>query len=114
MDRLATTSRIALSRLMCTTFPWARASAFWATATDIVDKVIGGWGVDGITTYALGFPLIFTAQPTFLSQQFGAGRPRPNVVPGCQKKLSGSAVSRQHGWFNTQLLYCAVQLRFRK
>jgi hypothetical protein len=81
--------------------PVGKGKRFLGNSTGIVDKVIGGWGVDGITTYALGFPLIFTAQPTFLSQQFGAGQPRPNVVPGCQKKLSGSAVSRQHGWFNT-------------
>jgi Carboxypeptidase regulatory-like domain len=81
--------------------PIGKGKRFMGNSTGVVDKVVGGWGVDGITTYALGFPLIFTAQPTFLSQQFGAGQPRPNVVPGCQKKLSGSAVSRQHGWFNT-------------
>jgi len=81
--------------------PVGKGKRFLGNSTGIMDKVVGGWGVDGITTYALGFPLIFTAQPTFLSQQFGAGQPRPNVVPGCQKKLSGSAASRQHGWFNT-------------
>ncbi len=81
--------------------PIGKGKHFLGNQGGVVDKVVGGWGVDGITTYALGFPLIFTAQPTFLSQQFGAGQPRPNVVPGCQKKLSGSAVSRQHGWFNT-------------
>jgi hypothetical protein len=81
--------------------PIGQGKRFLGNSSGVVNKVVGGWGVDGITTYALGFPLIFTAQPTFLSQQFGAGQPRPNVVPGCQKKLSGSAVSRQNGWFNT-------------
>jgi len=81
--------------------PVGKGRRFLGTQGGFVDKVVSGWGVDGITTYALGFPLIFTAQPTFISQQFGAGTPRPNVTPGCQKKLSGPAVPRQHAWFNT-------------
>jgi Carboxypeptidase regulatory-like domain len=80
--------------------PVGKGKRFLGNQGGIVDKIVSGWGVDGITTYALGFPLIFTAQPTFISQQFGAGTPRPNVTPGCQKKLSGAAVPRQHGWFN--------------
>ncbi|HEY4050551.1 MAG TPA: carboxypeptidase regulatory-like domain-containing protein, partial [Acidobacteriaceae bacterium] len=81
--------------------PLGKGKRFLGNQGGVVDKIVSGWGLDGITTYALGFPLIFTAQPTFISQQFGAGIPRPNVTPGCAKKLSGSAISRQHGWFNT-------------
>jgi hypothetical protein len=81
--------------------PFGKGKQFLGNATGITDKIVGGWGLDGITTYALGFPLIFTAQPTFLSQQFGAGQPRPNVVAGCNKKTSGSALARQAAWFNT-------------
>ncbi|MGC2398782.1 MAG: hypothetical protein WA510_03315, partial [Acidobacteriaceae bacterium] len=81
--------------------PIGKGKRFLGDQTGIVDKVLGGWGVDGITTYALGFPLIFTAQPTFLSQQFGAGQPRPNVVAGCSKKQPGNAFARQAAWFNT-------------
>ena len=81
--------------------PVGKGRRFLANQGGIVDKVVSGWGVDGITTYALGFPLIFTAQPTFISQQFGAGTPRPNVTAGCNKNVPGNAVARQHGWFNT-------------
>jgi hypothetical protein len=81
--------------------PVGKGKRFMGNQTGIVDKVVSGWGVDGITTYALGFPLIFTAQPTFISQQFGAGTPRPSVTAGCNKTVPGNAVARQHGWFNT-------------
>jgi hypothetical protein len=81
--------------------PFGKGRRFLGNQGGIVDKVVSGWGVDGITTYALGFPLIFTAQPTFISQQFGAGTPRPNVTAGCNKNVPGNAVARQHGWFNT-------------
>ena len=81
--------------------PVGQGRRFMGSSTGVVGKAISGWGIDGITSYALGFPLIFTAQPTFLSQQFGAGTPRPNVTPGCKTSLPGNAVSRQHGWFNT-------------
>ena len=81
--------------------PFGKGKRFLGNQGGILDKFVDGWGVDGITTYALGFPLIFTAQPTFLSQQFGAGTPRPNVTAGCKKGLPGNAVARQYGWFNT-------------
>jgi Carboxypeptidase regulatory-like domain len=81
--------------------PVGKGRRFLGDQGGIVDKVVSGWGVDGITSYALGFPLIFTAQPTFISQQFGAGTPRPNVTPGCKTSMPGNAVARQHGWFNT-------------
>ncbi len=81
--------------------PVGKGKRFLGNQAGIVDKVVSGWGVDGITTYALGFPLIFTAQPTYISQQFGAGTPRPNVTAGCNKTVSGNAVAREHGWFNT-------------
>ena len=81
--------------------PVGKGKRFLGTQGGIVDRVVSGWGVDGITTYALGFPLIFTAQPTFISQQFGAGTPRPNITAGCNKTVPGNAVAREHGWFNT-------------
>jgi hypothetical protein len=81
--------------------PVGKGKRFLGNQGGVVDKIVSGWGVDGITTYALGFPLIFTAQPTFISQQFGAGTPRPNVTAGCNKTVPGNAVARQHGWFNT-------------
>ncbi len=68
------------------------------------NRVVGGWGLDGITTFQSGFPLIFLEQPTQLTANFGAGSPRPNVVSGCNKMIGGSAFSKTlpgATWFNT-------------
>jgi Carboxypeptidase regulatory-like domain len=81
--------------------PVGKGKRLLGDESGIVDKLVSGWGVDGISTYALGFPLIFTAQPTYLEQDFGAGTPRPNVVTGCAKGVSGGAASKLNGWFNT-------------
>ena len=67
-----------------------------------VDKLVSGWNVDGITTIQSGFPVYLTeAQSNALTQFFGGGTLRPNVLPGCEKKIPGSAVNRLNGWFNT-------------
>src|SRR5579883_56581 len=66
-----------------------------------LDRVVGGWGVNGVSTFQSGFPIALTAQPTTLSRFFGAGTPRPNVAAGCQKNIDGPAQSKLTAWFNT-------------
>jgi hypothetical protein len=59
----------------------------------ITDKLISGWKLAGITTFASGFPLAITsAAPNELSTLFGAGTIRPNVVASCEKSVGGSIV----------------------
>jgi hypothetical protein len=77
----------------------------------VADKLISGWGVNGITTFQSGFPLAFMdANANTLTNFFaagnagpgtGAGITRPNFVAGCQPSISGSAQSRIGKWFNT-------------
>ena len=68
--------------------------------------------MSGTATFQSGFPLALTAQPNDLSNSFGFNGPfgiasiRPDVVSGCQTKISGSAQSRLNEWFNTA---CYVQ-----
>jgi hypothetical protein len=81
--------------------PVGQGKFFLANLTGLPQAVLGGWGVSGVSTFRSGFPLIFTAQPTTLSNNFGAGTPRPNVVAGCQKSTSGASQTRLGGWFNT-------------
>jgi hypothetical protein len=66
----------------------------------ISQAILGGWSANGVSTFRTGFPLSFTAQPTTLSNDFGAGTPRPNVVANCSKKVDGSAQGRLSSWFN--------------
>ncbi len=84
--------------------PIGNGKRLLGTVNPAINKFVGGWGLDGITTFQSGFPLIFLDQPTQLTANFGAGSPRPNVVQGCNKKIGGSAFSKTlpgATWFNT-------------
>ena len=61
--------------------------------------MIAGWGVDGVTTLARGFPLKITDSHGLLISSLGAGTGgiRPDVVQGCDK--TGLRTTLE--WFNT-------------
>lgn len=88
--------------------PFGKGRRFLSGVTGIVDKLISGWGVNGITTVQSGFPLHFTTSSN-TSNSFGGGTSvvdsanymQPNVAAGCQKSLPGSAQERLRVWFNT-------------
>jgi hypothetical protein len=84
--------------------PFGRNRTFLASSSGLVNAVIGGWGVGGLTTLMTGFPIGFTTNQN-LTNSFGGGS-RPNYVPGCTRQTTGSAVSRLNQWFNTS---CFVQ-----
>jgi hypothetical protein len=53
-------------------------------ATGFVDKVVGGWGVDGITMFQNGLLLAFNNAILNYTASFGGGF-RPNAVADCNK-----------------------------
>jgi hypothetical protein len=63
----------------------------------VAQKFTSGWTVSGGSTFQEGFPLALTASPNVTG--FGLGL-RPNVVPGCNPVVNGSAQSRLTDWFN--------------
>jgi hypothetical protein len=72
--------------------PFGRAKRFLA-GVGPADKLVSGWAVSGITTFASGFPLgIISAAPNDIATFFGAGTIRPNVVSGCNKSVGDSIV----------------------
>ena len=84
--------------------PFGRGKKFLGGASGATGKLVSGWGVDGITTFQRGFPVkISYGAGTALSGSgfLGQSTLRPDVVPGCDKNVSGSPVSRLGGWFNT-------------
>lgn len=83
--------------------PFGHGQMFLSHANGVVNAVLGGWRLNGITTLHSGLPVAFSYNGTsYLSQYFGSGPIRPNVVSGCDKHTSGSAQSRAaKGWFNT-------------
>jgi hypothetical protein len=72
----------------------------------LADKVVSGWGIDGVTTLQSGFPININSGGNG-ANYYGGGL-RPNVVPGCKKATSGSAQNRVRsglsggaGWINS-------------
>ena len=79
--------------------PFGHGKRFASDATGVKDKVIAGWGIDGVTTLQRGFPLKITdGLPNALgSLGLGTGTMRPEVVSGCDK--TGPRTTAE--WFNT-------------
>lgn len=84
--------------------PVGKGRKFLANSNGLVNGVIGGWGVQGVTTLQSGFPLHFSTNVNNVNS-YGGGS-RPNYLAGCRKPVDGSAQARIAGWFNTA---CFVQ-----
>ncbi len=80
--------------------PFGHGKKFASGLSGVADKIVSGWGVDGVTTFQRGFPLKITyAGATALEgANLGVANIRPNVVPGCDKGAGGGSISQ---WFNT-------------
>lgn len=71
--------------------PVGHGQRYLASASGLTDKLISGWGLDGITTLQSGFPLKIGAS---------GGGTQPNRTCA-NADLSGSPESRLNEWFNT-------------
>ena len=78
--------------------PFGPGHKFLSGSNAVEKRVVGGWSVSGIATFQDGYPLALTATGTASASGWGK---RPNVVPGCDPVVSGSAQSRLRNWFNT-------------
>ncbi len=78
--------------------PFGAGRRYGGGATGFSNTLISGWTLSGFTTLQAGYPLAFTATPNLIGSGYGL---RPNVDPNCDKQVSGSAVDRLNGWFNT-------------
>jgi len=75
-----------------------------------MDKVVSGWGIDGVTTFQKGFPLVFTNGNSNFTTGFGAGS-RPNRVPGCNTSRP-AGVSSITEYFNTACFVSPADFTF--
>ncbi len=80
--------------------PFGHGKAYLSGMTGVADKVVSGWGIDGITTFQRGFPLkiSYSGSTPLEAANLGVANVRPDVVPGCDKKAGGGTVAN---WFNT-------------
>jgi hypothetical protein len=78
--------------------PFGKGKKFLPGVHGLSDRLVSGWGINGLTTFQKGFPLGITATPNTTGLNTGL---RPNVAAGCSETISGSAQSRINQWFNT-------------
>jgi len=79
--------------------PIGKGKRFLNGGPIIAQKLVSNWSISGTSTFQDGFPLALTA--TGVATGSGLGL-RPNVVPNCDPRVSGSAQSKLNGWFNTR------------
>ncbi len=91
--------------------PFGQGKKYLPNAGEKLNKIVGGWGIDGVTTLQRGFPLIFSNGQANDAALFGTGS-RPNVVPGCQKSRSGGSITRLSNWFNTTCFAAPANFTF--
>lgn len=79
--------------------PFGQGKKYLSNLSGPLNNVVGGWGIDGVTTFQRGFPLVFGNGQANDAALFGAGS-RPNVVLGCDKAATGRGAARLSEWFN--------------
>jgi hypothetical protein len=77
--------------------PFGKQKKFLSTLPGALDRIVSGWGVNGISTFQSGFPLGLTTS-TNLTNSFG-GASRPNST-GTSAELNGPAQDRLNEWFD--------------
>ena len=80
--------------------PFGQGRPYLASIGSGMNRLVGGWGIDGVATFQRGFPLVFSNGQANDVTLFGAGS-RPDVQPQCRKSRPGGADERLAGWFNT-------------
>ncbi len=73
--------------------PFGKGKKFFSGDSDMAEKIMGGWGVDGVTIFQRGFPLVFTNGQLNGTTLFGGGS-RPDLVSGCRTSVSGAATAK--------------------
>jgi hypothetical protein len=74
--------------------PFGRDQYFGSGVTGIADKLVSGWGLNGVSTFQDGYPLGISSSAGYVATYSGTGTTRPNVVPGCAKKIGGPIQQR--------------------
>jgi hypothetical protein len=78
--------------------PFGKGKRYLSGAQGWTERLVGGWGVDGVTIFQRGFPLVFTNGQVNGTTLFGGGS-RPNLILGC---VAGSPNQPIAEWFNTK------------
>ncbi|MBY0503881.1 MAG: carboxypeptidase-like regulatory domain-containing protein [Bryobacteraceae bacterium] len=78
--------------------PFGKGQKFLNSTNGAVSRVVGGWGVNGVTTFQSGNPLNLTMAVNTTNSQGGGQRPNST---GTTANLTGAAQDRLSRWFDT-------------
>jgi outer membrane receptor protein involved in Fe transport len=81
--------------------PIGKGQMLLPNISTVGDELIGGWGLEGITTLQKGYPMPFQDNENNWEGNAFEGTERPNQVSGCSKKIGGSITAHLEGAFNT-------------
>ncbi len=91
--------------------PFGRGKKYLSGASGVMDKVVSGWGIDGVTIFQAGFPLVLGNSVANYTTLFGGGS-RPNYVSGCNKSSPVSGSAKLNEWFNTACFTAPADFTF--
>ena len=91
--------------------PFGQGKRYLSNIAGTLNSLVGGWGIDGVTEFQKGFPLVFANGQANDATLFGAGS-RPNVSAGCDKVSAGGASSRLNAWFNASCFSAPANFTF--
>jgi Carboxypeptidase regulatory-like domain len=102
--------------------PIGRGRYLLGNSNGFVDRLVGGWTLNGIATFQDGFPIAFqdatanALEANFAAGNAGPGLPagvtRPNYTPGCAKTISGSPINKLTKYFNTSCFTVPAAYQF--
>jgi hypothetical protein len=73
--------------------PFGKGKKFFSGVIDVAEKLVGGWGADGVTIFQRGFPLVFTNGQLNGTTLFGGGS-RPNLAASCKTAVPSAATAK--------------------
>jgi hypothetical protein len=91
--------------------PFGQGKKYLSNVNGGVNYLVGGWGLNGVTTFQRGFPLVFRNGQANDATLFGAGS-RPNLLPRCHKSSAARGTARLNGWFNTACFAAPADFTF--
>ena len=95
--------------------PFGQGKKYLSSVNGRLNSMVGGWGIDGVTTVQRGFPLVFLNGHANDATLFGTGS-RPNLLPRCDKAAapsgSGNGNERLNTWFNAACFAAPADFTF--
>ncbi|MBM3727541.1 MAG: carboxypeptidase regulatory-like domain-containing protein [Acidobacteria bacterium] len=89
--------------------PFGKGHKFLSGANGAVQRIVGGWGINGITTFQSGFPLSMSMAVNTSNSQGGGQRPNST---GNSANLTGIAQGRLTRWFDTSAFTSTPAFQF--